>query len=299
MQLCSFLLALSYQRSFSLKKLILLLIQEKLFLSQVSLSFTQSCLFFAQFVLDGFQSACIWDWRLPDHLWYAIRLTLKLSSETWLKIWSNQRIPNEVINRAAIVLVLHKHALDYVPKLLRVALWNPVERSFFNFKCQSQLVLCLKWRALRSHLIDETAQWPDVTFLVILLFVDLLWAHVVGRAYVGLRIHWALIEHSCKAKVSQLGIRLSVEKDVAWLQIAVQDALWSCHLYIAVLRLSCLSSVDLGRLLPSMAEVQSRDDLRKDAPNERLFKMLFRSLAAFDQVLQVTALTILHHDVEL
>ena len=79
----------------------------------------------------------------------------------------------------------------------------------------------------------------------------------------------------------------------------MQDALWSCHLYIAVLRLSCLSSVDLGRLLPSMAEVQSRDDLRKDAPNERLFKMLFRSLAAFNQVLQVTALTILHHDVEL
>ena len=131
------------------------------------------------------------------------------------------------------------------------------------------------------------------------MLVDLLWAHVVGRANVGLRIHRALIEHSCKAKVSQLGIRLSVKKDVAWLQIAVQDALWSRHLNIGVLRLGCLSSVDLCRLLPSMAKVQARDDLRKDAPNERLLQVLFRSLAAFDQVLKVTALAILHHDVEL
>ena len=57
-----------------------------------------------------------------------------------------------------------------------------------------------------SHLVDKTAKRPNITLLVVLLLVDLLWTHVVGRSNIGVRVHTALIENARQAEVTQFRI---------------------------------------------------------------------------------------------
>ena len=96
--------------------------------------------------------------------------------------------------------------MDDAPKVVGVAGWDALIGPFLDLKRQSKLILRLKRRTKTSHLIHETAKRPNITLLVILLLVNLLWAHVVGRAHVCVRVHAALIEDARQAKVTQLGI---------------------------------------------------------------------------------------------
>ena len=67
-----------------------------------------------------------------------------------------------------------------------------------------------------------------------------------------------MVEDSCQTKVTQLGVLISVEEDVAWFQISVQNALRSSLLISCrFLRLLVLSTVDRSCLSAAMTVIQA------------------------------------------
>ena len=82
-----------------------------------------------------------------------------------------------------------QHGLNDTPKFIAEVRWDAIVVPLLDFQSERQLVLCLERRPQRCHLIRHTPQGPDVAFLVVVLFVDLLGAHVVRRAHIGLRVH--------------------------------------------------------------------------------------------------------------
>ena len=169
--------------------------------------------------------------------------------------------------------------------------------SFFDFESKSQLILGLERRSKCGKFVNKTAERPDITLFIIFLFVDLLRAHVVGCAYVRLRVHWTLVHYTCKSEVPKLRILGSVQKDVTWLQVSVQNPL-RAFLLNGILGLRLLSTVNGGGLGTSMAKVESRDNLCEDFPNKVLLNLLFILYAALYNLLQIAAFTVLHNDVD-
>ena len=79
------------------------------------------------------------------------------------------------------------------------------------------MVGCLERRVKSSHFVDDASQRPYVTFVVVVLLVDLLWAHVVGSAHVGACEHRLLVHHSGKSEIADLGFLIAAKEDIAWL----------------------------------------------------------------------------------
>ena len=125
-------------------------------------------------------------------------------------------MPNKVVDRDSSLLVLIEHRLYDTPKFVAEVLGNAIEVTLFYFQGESQLILCFERRSQSGHLVGETTKRPDVTLLIILLLVDLLGAHVVGRSDVGLGVHRTIIQDSGQSKVSQLCILANVKEDVSW-----------------------------------------------------------------------------------
>ena len=162
--------------------------------------------------------------------------------------------------------------------------WYSLEVAFLDFKGKGQLILGFKRRSKGGKFVRKTAERPDVTFFIVLLFIYLLWTHVVGCAYVGLRVYWTLVQYTCKPEVTELRILGGVQKDVAWLQITMHNPL-RAFLLDSLLRLWLLSSVNGGSLGAPMAEVESRDDLGEYFPDELFRNMLFAPYAALNNLL--------------
>jgi len=102
-----------------------------------------------------------------------------------------------------------------------------------------------------------------------------------------------LIHHTRETEITKLRVLVSVQKDVAWFQVPVQDPLRALLLG-GILGLGLLTSVNRGGLGTSVAEVESGDDLGEDFPDELLLDMLLIAEAAFDNLLEVTTLAVLH-----
>jgi hypothetical protein len=77
----------------------------------------------------------------------------------------------------------------------------------------------------------------------------------------------------------------------------VQDPL-RAFLQGGILRLGLLPTVNRGGLGTSVAEVESGDDLGENFPNELLLDVFFVAEAAFDNLLEVATLAMLHNYVD-
>ena len=102
----------------------------------------------------------------------------------------------KLIDRGPAELFLLQHGLNDAPKFIREVNRDAFVLTFFDLKGESELVLSLeRWSECR-HFISQAAQAPYVALLIVLLFVDLLRAHVVRCANVGLSIHRTIVKHS-------------------------------------------------------------------------------------------------------
>lgn len=87
-----------------------------------------------------------------------------------------------------------------------------------------------------GNLIEDAAETPDVTLLVIRFFLADLRRKVVGRADGSIGAIVGMLEDSGYAKVADLDISLGGEEDVLSLQVAMEDLLimdvvhGKCHL---------------------------------------------------------------------
>jgi len=126
------------------------------------------------------------------------------------------------------------------------------------------------------NLIDDAPRRPNITFLIVLLVINLLRTHVVGGAHVGLGEDRVLIHHPGEPEVAQLHIVVAVQKHIPWLQVSMQDL-----------------------LLPIVASLQSHHHLAHNAPDEVLGEGLPFPLGVLDQGRDVSPLTVLHHNVDL
>lgn len=59
-----------------------------------------------------------------------------------------------------------------------------------------------EWWNEGCHLVSDAAKGPDVTLLIVLEVVDLLGAHIVGSANMGLGKNGLLVHHARQTEVS-------------------------------------------------------------------------------------------------
>ena len=105
----------------------------------------------------------------------------------------------------------------------------------------------------------------------------------------------ALVIHDPRQpKVAQLDIAIGIQEDVARLEVSMQDLLREIALAILA-----DSVVDLRCLCSPMTMIESRDCLSEDLPNEVFTDEVLRLPAPSDELLEVTAITVFHDDVDL
>lgn len=137
----------------------------------------------------------------------------------------HQREVDQVVDRGSLALLQVQHPADYALELLRVAGRYPLELALLDLHGQGHGIQRLKRRMQRAELVNNAAERPNVTFLVVLLVVDLLWRHVVGRANVGECELRFIVKHPGQSEVAQFHVAVQIEEDVAGFEVAVQDFL--------------------------------------------------------------------------
>ena len=93
-----------------------------------------------------------------------------------------------------------------------------------------------------------------------------------------------MIQDTGQAKVTQLGILIWIKKDIARLQVAVEDSLRALRLLLLGLLLIHLTSVNIAQMSAPMAKVETWNYLRKDFPNEIFFDVFICSEAMFNDL---------------
>lgn len=127
------------------------------------------------------------------------------------------------MRRWSLVLILAQHRFDAAHKLVRVLGRDAVEPARFDFHRELVVGCRLERCPQGRNLVNDASEGPDVTLFVILLVTDLLRAHVVGGADVGVREDRLCAHHARQAKVTQLHVIIDVQKDVTWLEISMED----------------------------------------------------------------------------
>lgn len=117
--------------------------------------------------------------------------------------------------------------------------------------------------------------------LVVLAVIDLLWAHVVRRAYVSVGELRLLVHSSCQTEVPYLHVAVGVQEDVARLEVSVKD----------------LGALALA--FAPMAVVEPLRDLSHNLPDNVLRNVLLLLSAAPYYLSEVPLLAVLHDDVDL
>ena len=93
----------------------------------------------------------------------------------------------------------------------------------FDLICKLDLVSGFERSPQREHLVDDAARRPDITLLIVALLLNLLWAHVVRCADMGVGKDRLVAHHPAQPEIAQLHVLVRVEEDVAWFEVPVQD----------------------------------------------------------------------------
>ena len=103
-----------------------------------------------------------------------------------------------------------------------------------------------------------------------------------------------MVHDPSQAEVTDLHVALSVQEDVAGLQVPMQDLLWQLTSALVLLPI-----VDLAWLLPAVALEEPQRDLSQDFPNDVFRDVVLLLTCASDDHSQVSAIAALHDDVDL
>ena len=130
------------------------------------------------------------------------------------------------------------------------------------FVSKLDLICSLERCSEAYHFVYYTSSGPDITLFIVALFLDLLWAHVVGCAHMGVSKDGLVSHDARQSKITQLHILVLVEKDIARLQVPMQN---------------------LVALLAPMALQQSQSQLSYHTPH-RVFTHIALNQLSFDLV---------------
>jgi len=101
-----------------------------------------------------------------------------------------------------------------------------------------------------------------------------------------------LVHYSCQAKITYLHVAIVVKEYIPWFKISMENFLW-----LFIVTSISLSVVNLISLLSAMTLIQSKRYLHQYFPNN-VFSYVIRLFAGFsNNHSQVSALAILHDDV--
>lgn len=133
----------------------------------------------------------------------------------------HQRKVYQVVDRRSLALLKVQHPADDALELLRVAGRYPLELAFLDLHGQGHRIQRLKRRMQRAELINNAAKRPNVTFFIVLLIVDLLRRHVVGRANMSECKLRFVVKHPRQSKVAQFDVTVQIEEDIARFEVAM------------------------------------------------------------------------------
>jgi len=157
---------------------------------------------------------------------------------------------------------------------------------------------------MRTKLIDDAPQWPNITLLVILLIINLLGTHIIWCTNMGKSKLGFVIHYSSQAKISKLDITVSVQEDVPWLQVPMEDFLR--HTRIALINTLIVCGcrilflihpiVNLGGLRPPMAVIKGAHRLSEHFPNEIFTNVILWFSTPTNQLLKVSTIAMFHNN---
>jgi hypothetical protein len=90
------------------------------------------------------------------------------------------------------------------------------------------LSLGLEGRMETSDLVDDTAEGPDVRFLVVALIGDLFRTHVVRSAYLSLSINRFVPHLPGETEVPNLHVHVLVQEHISRLEVSMQNLVLPC-----------------------------------------------------------------------
>jgi len=157
---------------------------------------------------------------------------------------------------------------------------------------------------MRTKLIDDASQWPNITFLIILLIINLLRTHIIWCTNMGKSKLGFVVHYSSQAEISKLDITVSIQEDVSRLQVSMEDFLRPIRIALIntliVTRCWILflihSIVNLGGLSPPMAVVKGAHRLSEHLPNEIFSNVILWFSTPTNQLLKVSTIAMLHNN---
>jgi hypothetical protein len=102
-------------------------------------------------------------------------------------------------------------------------LGNPIDFTQFDLVSKLYLISGFKGGSEAHHLINDGTSRPDITFLIVTLFLDLLRAHIVRCANMSLRKNRLIAHDPREAEVTQFYVLVLIKEEVSRLQIAMQN----------------------------------------------------------------------------
>lgn len=150
------------------------------------------------------------------------------------------------------------------------------------------MVLSLERWVQSCHFIYKTPERPYIALFIVFALVNLLGAHVVRSAYMGIGKLRVLIHDSGQAEISYLDIAMGVQEDVAWLQVAMQD-------FMGIR--GGRSGLGFGRGLTAVALVEAEGYLHQYLPNNIFCYMILLFASAPDNHSQIPTFAIFHDDI--
>lgn len=86
------------------------------------------------------------------------------------------------------------------------------------------LIGWIKWRQTSHHLVEHSAETVVINPEAVRFAIQHFWAHVFGRTAVGLVQQVVFLDFG-EAEVGEFDVTVDVDKDIFWLEIAVEDVL--------------------------------------------------------------------------
>jgi hypothetical protein len=135
---------------------------------------------------------------------------------------------------------------------LRKVVWNARVFAFHYYFVKTLHIVGSKWRHKRTHLIQNTAQTPYITFLVMRHVFPYFGRRIVRRS--SLRIRESLfLDYFADIKVSKFRLHIFKQENICRLHVTMQN-------------------------FATMERLESSDDLYEDVPDFLLFDVCFSLL---------------------
>ena len=114
-----------------------------------------------------------------------------------------------------------------------------------NLVSKLDLVGGFEWSPEAEHLVDDTAGRPNIAFLIVALLLDLLRAHIVRSAHMGVCKDTFIAHDPGQAEIAQFYVLICIKHHVTGLQVTMKDFV-AFFAHVALKKCKC----ELGYYFP-------------------------------------------------